>query len=48
MMAAVNEVRPALERLHSQPALSQCGHQGKRDRRFANAARWSGKNETLR
>jgi hypothetical protein len=48
MMAAVDEVRAAFERLHGQPALSQRGHQGKRDRSFANAARWSGDNETLR
>jgi hypothetical protein len=48
MMAAINEVRTALERLDGEPALSQRGHQGKRDRRFADAARWSGNNETPR
>jgi hypothetical protein len=47
-MASIDEVRTALERLHGETALSQRGHQGKRDRRFADTARWSGNNETLR
>jgi hypothetical protein len=47
MMAAVDEIRAALERLDREPALSQRGHQGKRDRRFADATRWPRNNETL-
>jgi hypothetical protein len=48
MMAAVDEIRAAFERLHGEPALSQRGHQRKRDSSFANAARWPGDNQTLR
>src|SRR5207245_5166558 len=47
VISTVDEVRAAFERLNGEPAFSQCGHQGKRDRSFADAARRPGNDETL-